>query len=91
MSVNAGRFTAIGGLPGGTSVVVYNHGTATVASLYTDGSDGTAAPNPVTASAEGDLTFFAAPGTYDLVFARGDLSATLTVAVSPNPTLAWPG
>jgi hypothetical protein len=66
-----------------TPVTVYNHGTTTPASLYTDQTRGTAATNPVDTDANGKLLFFANPGLYDLVVEVGGIVTPLTVQVLP--------
>lgn len=50
-----------------TLVTVYEHGTNTLATLYTDTSKATTTANPVSTDASGNLTFFADPGQYDLL------------------------
>jgi len=66
-----------------TPVTVYLHGTTTAASLYTDQTGGTAATNPVNTDTLGNLSFYAAPGLYDLSFTVGGVASTLTVEVVP--------
>lgn len=91
MSTAAGRFTAVRAFPPGASVTVLQHGSTTKASLYTNSTTGTAAPNPVTADDQGSLTFFAAPGTVDLVIDVQGVAETITVPVVTASTNAWPG
>lgn len=85
----AGRFGAEAILSGAgqpipnTPVTVYISGTTTVANLYSDETRATAAPNPVSTDSYGNLTFYAAPGLYDLAFTVGGLATTVTVEVSP--------
>jgi hypothetical protein len=91
-AVNAGRFTSLNAVAPNSSVSVYTHGTTTLASLYTDKSSGTAAPNPVTADPFGNFSFFAVPGDVDLLLSHapgGD--SLITVTVPADPTEAWPG
>ena len=73
---------ALGSPLEGVAFTVYNKGTTTKASLYTDRTMGTAAANPGVTDADGNLTFWAAPGFYD-VLCNG---LTLSVVVNPDPT-----
>lgn len=91
MSANAGRFTAVSGFPPGAQVSVFDHGTRTLATLYATRSGTTTVANPLPAGANGNLTFFAAYGTYDLVVTGGDIAETVTVCVRPDPLNVWPG
>lgn len=50
------------------SVNVYTVGTTTPVTLYTDRTKGTPQSQPVSADVNGNLTFFADPGRYDIVF-----------------------
>jgi hypothetical protein len=90
-ATNAGRFTALRAVPPDSSISVYTHGTTTLASLYTDKSTGTAAPNPVTADPFGNFSFFAVPGDVDVELSNGYGLTTITVTVPADPTEAWPG
>ena len=64
------------------SVHVYQVGTTTAVTLYTDRTKGTTDTNPVSADANGNLTFFADPGQYDIVFTpTGGTQQRLTVSV----------
>ena len=65
----------------GVAFTIYNTGTTTKATLYTDRTKGTTAPNPGATDAEGNLTFYAAPGIYDILCNK----VTLTVTVYPDP------
>ncbi len=74
-----------------TSVAVYNTGTAVLASLFTDRTQANAGANPLlTGQAEntagisvnGNILFFAAPGTYDVLVNAG---TKYTVQVLPDP------
>jgi len=87
MTVETGRYSIVMALPSNAIVRVYNHGTQTLASLYTDKSTGTAAPNPIQADGFGTLSFFAVPGDYDLAFPGHEI----TVTVRPDPANAWTG
>ena len=62
------------------TVHVYAVGTTTPVVLYTDRTKGTVAANPTTTDANGNLTFFAAPGDVDIL---GN-TERLTVAVPPD-------
>lgn len=62
-------------------LTVYLHGTLTQATLYTDRTKITTAPNPTSTDALSNLAFYATPGQYDLVTASG---YTLTVSVVPD-------
>jgi hypothetical protein len=48
-------------------VTVYEADTATLATLYTDRTKATTAPNPITTDALGNGSFYADPGAYDLL------------------------
>ncbi len=65
----------------GQLVTVYNVGTTTLATLYTDNTATTTVPNPTTTDSLGNLTFYALPGRYTLSSAAG----RTTVAVVPDP------
>ena len=86
---SAGRFGAEAiisslGVPvTSTPVTVYPHGSGTPASLYTDQTMGTATTNPISTDGLGNLTFYAAPGLYDLAFTVGGVATTQTVEVLP--------
>jgi len=74
--------TTPGGTPlRGLSVTINVHGGG-LATLYTDRTKAVHAPNPLTVDNEGNLTFFADPGDYDIV---GN-GATLTVSLSADPS-----
>lgn len=64
-----------------TPFTVYLAGTTTLATLYTDRTMATGAPNPSVTDNRGNLQFFAAPGRYD-VLCNG---STQTVTVYPDP------
>jgi len=91
MTVAAGRFTGLNALPPNSSVSVFTHGTSTLASLYTDKINGTAAANPVEVDEYGNFSFFAVPGDVDLAMPYGSTVETITVTVPADPTEAWPG
>lgn len=55
-----------GAVVSGATVTVYLAGTATLATLYSDNSS-TALANPFTANTQGEYTFYAADGRYDVV------------------------
>lgn len=69
-----------------TPVNVYQTGTTTPVSLFTDATGGTSASNPVNTNSLGDLTFFTAGGPVDLNFTVGGIPTTITVIVYPNPS-----
>ncbi|MHB8188927.1 MAG: hypothetical protein ACYDHP_00575 [Ferrimicrobium sp.] len=79
-----------GNLAPGLSVTVYevpaSGSPTTLATLYTSSTMAATAPNPLTTSSTGNLTFFAQPGPYVL-------EATLNgVTTQWQPTVApWPG
>jgi hypothetical protein len=91
MTVAAGRFSGLHAVPANTSVSVFNVGTTTLASIYTDKINAVVAPNPVTADNFGSFGFFAVPGDYSLAWAQDDAEVTVTITVPPDPTEAWPG
>jgi hypothetical protein len=69
-----------------TTVQVYQSDGSAAASLYTDRTKATAADNPVSVDASGNLEFFAAPGTYVLsIRESGSEVATNTIVVLPDP------
>lgn len=70
------------GVPlGGLSITVYLADTNTLATLYTDRTKVTGAPNPTATDTLGNLAFYADPGLYDLHSPAGYI---LTVAVVPD-------
>ena len=71
-------------------VSVFDVGTTTPASLFTDGISGIAAANPVETDAQGNLTFYAAPGDYDLIYVRGDVELRTTITVGAPPATEVP-
>jgi hypothetical protein len=91
VTVAAGRFSALAAFPPEISVSVCTTGTSTLASLYTDHTNGTAAPNPVTTDEDGNLQFFAMAGDVDLKYPVGSATRKITVTVRPDPRDAWPG
>jgi hypothetical protein len=54
----------------GATVTVYDFGTTTLSSIYSDTELATAETNPVTASADGTYEFYAYPGFYDVQVAK---------------------
>ena len=86
-----------GALATGTSVEVYEHGTSTIAQLYTptvtNGIETLPVPlsssnygaNPVLTDNLGNLVFWAAPGVYDLVFTIQGVQTTKVVVVESDP------
>lgn len=66
-------------------VSVFNHGTSTLATLYTDKTAGTTAANPITVGSLGDLSFFAAAGDYDVEVTLGEETDVFTVTVNDAP------
>lgn len=83
---NAGRYgpenvvSFTTGIPiSGASATVYDVGTTTKATLYTDRTKATTAANPVLADSYGNLTFFADPGQYDLLINGRTLQITVPV------------
>lgn len=63
------------------SITVYNHGTTTPSTLYTDATATATASNPFTSDQFGDAMFFAADGDYDVAVTLGDSTDTFTVTV----------
>ena len=59
-------------------VRVYNSGTVTLATLYSD-NIGTPKPNPFTANTDGSYYFYAANGRYDVTMSAGGLPAPVTI------------
>ena len=68
-----------------TPVTVYVSGTTTLATLYTDHTSVTTTTNPISTDGLGNLTFYTAPGAYDLAFTVGGVATTQTVVVDPWP------
>lgn len=66
---------------------VYEAGTRTPATLYTDANKGTTAGSSVASDSDGNVVFYAAPGSYDLLAqaAPGRSEPPITVAVAVNP------
>lgn len=61
-------FTDSSGLPlANLAVTIYEHGTQTLAALWTDKTKVGSVANPTTTDTFGNLTFFADPGAYDIV------------------------
>lgn len=80
----AGRITLpllYAAYPSGTSptISVFNHGTQTLATLYTDKTAITTAANPFTPDQLGDAMFFAADGDYDVAISVGNSTDLITV------------
>lgn len=63
------------------SVTIFEHGTDTMATLYTDRTKDSTTANPFETDSIGNLTFFVDPGQYDIV---GN-EATITVPVYIDP------
>lgn len=86
---------AANGLQPNSVYGVYLTGTRTAATLYTDDSMDTTSSPQVATNAAGAATFFAAPGSYDLVLLGAPLSGaargTVTVVVAINPADATSG
>lgn len=68
MAVAAGEYIGnpFGNPQPGRAYSVYLPGTTNLASLFTDATLGTAAPNPANADSFGNVQFFAARGAYDI-------------------------
>lgn len=80
-----GIIDAYGNALSGAVVTVYYSDTTTLATLYAD-IDKTAGSNPVTVDGDGNLTFFALPGTYYIsVASNGVVVHTDEVIVYPHP------
>lgn len=63
-------------------VYVYEPGTLTLATLYTDRTKSTTATNPVTTDTNGNGSFFADPGEYDLHY--NNVTVAVTVFTDPE-------
>lgn len=73
-STNGGL--GIAGAPvAGASVAVYQHGTQTLATIYSDNGV-TQAANPLTTDSNGAFSFYAADGRYDLQISGTNLTTT---------------
>lgn len=67
-------------------VNVYQVGTTTAVTLYTSRTKGTTASNPVSTDAKGNLTFYADPGQYDIVFTpTGGTAQRISILVPQDP------
>lgn len=64
-----------------TPFTVYLAGTTTLATLYQDRTKVATVPNPSSTDGSGNATFFADPGTYDVVVS----GITRTVSVDADP------
>jgi hypothetical protein len=69
-------------IPAGTVVSVVLPGTNTLVPLYTNRDRTFGITNPTSLGVGGNLTFFAEPGDYDVVFPG---SPPITVEVTPAP------
>lgn len=68
-------------------VTVYESDGVTLATLYTDRTKATTGTNPIGPDENGNLEFFADPGTYVLSVVEDEVvQRTDTVVVSPDPT-----
>src|SRR5690349_1433453 len=69
------------------TVTVYNHGTATLSTIYSD-SISTPLANPFTATTSGYFQFYAANGRYDIQFSGGGIVSPFTLLdiVLADPT-----
>jgi hypothetical protein len=76
-------FTANAGVS--APVSIYNAGTNTLATLYTDKTAGATAANPVVPDAMGNITFFAAQGDYDAAFSAGFVASRTRITVREDP------
>jgi hypothetical protein len=54
-----------GQVASGASITVYTRGTTTLASLSSDVGGAVALPNPLSTDAQGNLSFYVDPGSYD--------------------------
>src|SRR5215475_13780697 len=61
------------------TVTVYQTGTLTLATIYSDAS-GTSLSNPFTAQSSGRFQFFLDPGTYDIKLSDGGIPAPFTIS-----------
>lgn len=75
-----------GGVPLVTTSVLVKKTDGTTATLYTDATATTTAPNPVNTSAIGNLSFYAFPDAYDLSYSTIAGAQTVRVPVGLNPT-----
>lgn len=75
----------------GTTVTVYVSGTQTLATLYTDRTKATQAGNPTATDNEGNLTFFADPGQYELEVSGFANTVTVELARDPDETTSQLG
>lgn len=66
----------------GRVAAVYEHGTTTLATLYTSAAKTSTTPNPTALDDNGLLSFYAVPGLYDVHIGGG----VETVTVDPDPS-----
>lgn len=72
--------TSTGQLSPNMAVTIYQHGTLTLATLYTDRTKATPVANPTATDSRGNLAFYADPGLYDI----SNGTSSITVAVVPD-------
>lgn len=61
------------------TITVYNAGTTTLASIYSNSAYSSAKANPFVADDKGFYVFHAKPGTYDIVFSDGGIATPFTL------------
>lgn len=88
----AGRVTLpllYAGYPATTpaTISVFNTGTTTLATLYTDATAGATSSNPFTPDQLGDAMFFAADGDYDVQITVGGTTDKFTVTARGGTTV----
>lgn len=81
--------TSSGGIPLPNLRVTINVHGGGLASLYTDETGGTGAPNPTYTDSLGNLQFFAAAGDYDLVGNGDTITVTLAAAADDPARLIY--
>lgn len=60
----------------GASVYIYNQGTATLSTLYSDAAGATSLANPIVTPSTGRFDFYIADGRYDITIIRADATTT---------------
>lgn len=83
-----------GNVVSGASVTVYNYGTTTKASLYSDSAGSVSISNPVTTNTNGYFEFYAANGHYSLSISGTNFTAKQVTDIliqDINDVGAWTG
>lgn len=79
INMTGARANFQGSYPGAT-VTVYNAGTVTLSTIYSDSTGSTALANPFTASTVAYYEFYSSSNCHDIKFSGGGLSASYTLS-----------